>query len=112
VALPKMSAADIKALLQSLVEREPIVARTILNAALDASVPREAAERYLEEYRRVVESLSRVDPHLARTMANATFMARRPTQKAKRHLERFDELITEFAKTDAPIRTLAREAYR
>jgi hypothetical protein len=112
VALPKLSAADIKALLNSLIEREPIVARTILNAALDASVPREAAERYLGEYRRVVDSLSNVEPHLARTMANATFMARRPTQKAKRHLERFGELVTEFRKTDVPIRTLAREACR
>jgi len=112
VALPKLASADIKALLDSLVQREPIVARTILNAALDASVPREAAERYLEEYRRVVESLSHVEPNLARTMANATFMARRPTQKARRHLERFGELITEFGKTDTPTRTLAREACR
>src|SRR5262249_48313988 len=88
------------------------VARTILNAALDASVPRDAAERYLEEYRRVVASLSHVEPNLARTMANATFMARRPTQKAKHHLQHFDQLVTEFGKTEAPIRTLAREACR
>jgi hypothetical protein len=112
VALPKLAGADIKALLDSLVQREPAVARTILNAALDASVPREAAERYLEEYRRVVASLSRVEPNLARTMANATFMARRPTLKAKRHLERFGELVTEFGNSEAPIRTLAREACR
>ena len=112
VALPKLAPADIQALLDSLARREPIVARTILNAALDASVPREAAERYLEEYRRVVESLSHVEPSLARTMANATFMARRPTQKAKRHLERFGEMVREFGKAEAPIRTLAREACR
>jgi hypothetical protein len=112
VSLPKLSADDIEALLDSLIRREPGIARTILNAALDASVPRETAERYLEEYRRVVASLSHVEPNLARTMANATFMARRPTQKAKRHLQHFEELVTEFAETEAPIRTLAREAYR
>jgi len=112
VALPKLSAADIKGLLDSLTRREPIVARTILNTALDASVPREAAERYLKEYRRVVASVSHLEPNLARTMANGTFMARRPTQKAKCHLERFSELITEFSNSDAPVRTLAREACR
>jgi hypothetical protein len=112
VALPKLSAADIKELLDSLARREPLVARTILNAALDASVPREAAERYLKEYQRVVASLSHLEPHLARTMANATFMARQPRQEAKRHLERFSDLVTEFSNADAPVRTLAREACR
>ena len=106
VVLPKLAPAAVEALLDSLTRREPSVARTILNAALDASVPREAAERYLEEYRRVVASLSHVEPNLARTMANATFMARRPTQKAKHHLQHFDQLVTEFGKTEAPIRTL------
>jgi hypothetical protein len=47
VALPKLAPDDILAMLDSLTRREPCVARTILNAALDASVPREAAERYL-----------------------------------------------------------------
>jgi hypothetical protein len=112
VVLPKLAPAAIEALLDSLTRREPSVARTILNAALDASVPREAADRYLEEYRRVVASLSHLEPNLARTMANATFMARRPTQKAKHYLQHFDQLVTEFGKTEAPIRTLAREACR
>ena len=112
VALPKLAPVDIQALLDSLTRREPSVARTILNASLDASVPREVAERYLEEYRRVVASLSHVEPSLARTMANATFMARRPTQKAKHYLQHFDELVTEFGKTEEPTRTLAREACR
>ena len=108
----ELAPAAIEALLDSLTRREPSVARTILNAALDASVPREAAERYLEEYRRVVASLSHVEPNLARTMANATFMAMRPTQRAKHHLQHFDQLVTEFGKTETPIRTLAREACR
>jgi hypothetical protein len=112
VALPKLAPADIFTMLDSLTQREPCVARTILNAALDASVPREAAERYLKEYRRVVASLSHLEPNLARTMANATFMARRPTQKAKHHLQQFGELVTEFSAADAPLRTLARDACR
>ncbi len=112
VALPKLAPADILAMLDSLTQREPCVARTILNAALDASVPREAAERYLEEYRRVVASLSHLEPNLARTMANATFMTRRPTQKAKHHLQQFGELVTEFSEAELPLRTLAREACR
>jgi hypothetical protein len=112
VVLPKLAPATIEALLDSLTRREPSVARTILNASLDASVPCEAAEGYLEEYRRVVASLSHVEPNLARTMANATFMARRPTKKAKHHLQHFDQLVNEFGKTEAPIRTLAREACR
>jgi len=96
VALPKLAPAEILMLLESLTRREPRVARTILNAALDVS---EAAERYLETYRRVVASLSHLEPTLARTMANATFMARRPTQKAKHHLQQFAELVNEFGKT-------------
>ena len=112
VALPKLAPAAIEALLVSLTRREPTVARTILNAALDASVPADAAERYLEEYRCVVASLSHLEPTLARTMANATFMARRPTQKAKHHLRHFDQLVTEFGETETSIRTLAREACR
>jgi hypothetical protein len=39
-------------------------------------------------------------------------MARRPTQKAKRHLDRFGDLVSEFSNSDAPVRTLAREACR
>ena len=112
VALPKLAPPDIEQLLATLQRREPSVARTILNAALDASVPREMAERYLEEYRRVVESLAHLEPELARTLANATFMARRPTQKARRHLQQFERLVTTFGDTGAPIRTLAREACR
>jgi hypothetical protein len=112
VALPKLAPAAIEDLLKSLEHREPAVARTILNAALDAAVPREMAERYLTEYRRVVASLSHLEPDLARTMANATFMASRPTQKAKHHLQKFDDLVVAFGETDAPIRTLAREACR
>jgi hypothetical protein len=112
VALPKLSPSDIEELLKSLEHREPAIARTILNAALDAAVPREMAERYLTEYRRVVASLSHLERDLARTMANATFMATRPTQKAKQHVRQFEELTVAFGETDAPIRTLAREACR
>jgi hypothetical protein len=111
-ALPKLAPGDIQAVLDSLTRREPFVARTILNAALAASVPRETAERYLVEYRRVVASLSHVEPSLARTMANATFMARRPTEKAEDHVQHFAELVTDFTNTEGPLRTLAREAFR
>jgi len=112
VALPKLTPSEIEDLLESLKHREPSVARTILNAALDAAVPHEMAERYLTEYRRVVASLAHLEPDLARTMANATFMASRPTQKAKHHLRQFDDLVVTFGETDAPTRTLAREACR
>src|SRR5262249_29733829 len=66
VALPKLAPSEIEDLLKSLEHREPAIARTILNAALDAAVPRETAERYVTEYRRVVASLSQLEPDLAR----------------------------------------------
>jgi hypothetical protein len=112
VALPKLAPEAIEHLHDSLKRREPAVARTILNAALDAQVPAEMAERYLEQFRQVVASLSHLEPAVARSMANATFMARRPRETARQHLERFDDLVRGFRPKGAPARTLAREAYR
>lgn len=112
VVLPKMSPPSVEQLHAWLAEQEPSIARTILNAAISASVPRAMAERYLEQYRTVVASLSHRDAAVARTLANATFMAADPVEKARAFLTRFDELEKAYKGSDMPARTLAREACR
>lgn len=112
VGLPKLSARQIDNLLRELTADEPTIARTVLNAALDAAVPRTAARRYVAEYRRVTEQLKMVDADIARTLANATFMARAPHRKALEHFKRFADLITNFRDDVEFARTLARAACR
>lgn len=112
VALPKMSAQHIENLLQELTTNDPMIARTVLNTALDAADPRTAAMRYLAEYRRVTEQLIMIDADIARTLANATFMARAPHRKALDHFKRFADLVADFRDDVEFARTLARAACR
>lgn len=112
VALPKLAATQLEALLEELRAEDPTVARTILNVALDAAEPARAAQRYLREFHRVVAQLKTVDPSIARTIANASFMARVPTRTATVHYKRFAELFSTFHDDVAFARTVAKAACR
>lgn len=112
VALPKLSPKQIEDLLEDLRTADPKIARTILNAALDAADPLSASQRYLSEFHHVADQLKAIDPEIARTVANATFMARVPHRKAMAHLKRFAELTREFQDDVEFARTVAREAFR
>jgi hypothetical protein len=112
VALPKLAATQIDALLDELRAQDPTIARTILNVALDAAEPRSAAQRYLREFHRVVARLKTLDPSIARTIANASFMARMPTRIATMHYKRFTQLFSTFRDDVAFARTVARTACR
>jgi hypothetical protein len=112
VALPKLSPERIEDLLEELRAADPRIARTILNAALNAAEPVSMSRRYLAEFHRVTEALKTIDPDIARTVANGTFMARVPHKKAIAHLKRFAELVREFQGDVEFARTVAREAFR
>ena len=91
--LPKLSAPQVQQLLEELTTADRRIARTILNAAIDAADPVIAARRYLAEYRLVARQLRAIDPTIARTLANATFTAVMPLDKALTHARRFLSLI-------------------
>lgn len=112
IALPKLSAEQIERLLADLRAVDPKIARTILNAALDAAEPLSAGRRYLAEYHRVAEQLKNIDVTLARTLANATFMARVPRKKAIDHVKHFADLVAQFQDDVDFVRTVARAACR
>jgi len=112
VALPKLAATEVEALLEELRAQDPTIARTILNVALDAAEPVPAAQRYLREFHRVVAQLKAHDPSIARTIANATFMARKPTRTATLHYKRFAQLFSTFHDDVAFARTVAKTACR
>jgi hypothetical protein len=112
VALPKLAATQVEALLEELRVQDPTIARTILNVALDAAEPLPASQRYLREFHRVVAQLKTLDPGIARTIANATFMARMPTRTATVHYRRFAQLFSTFHDDVAFARTVARTACR
>ena len=112
VGLPKLSAAQIESFLVELNSKNPAIARTILNVALDAAEPLSAGRRYAAEYRRVAGQLKAVDPHIARTLANATFMARVPREKAMDHFKHFADLFVKFREDVGFARTVAKAAFR
>jgi hypothetical protein len=112
VALPKLSADLIEDLLKRLTARDPTIARTILNVALDAADPLTASRRYLAEYNRVVKQFTPIDPDIARTVANATFMASVPRDKALRHFKHFEQLVEKFRDDVGFARTVAKAAFR
>lgn len=112
VALPKLSADQIESFLEELKANDSAIARTVLNAALDAANPRVTGARYMAEYRRVAEQLKSVDPDIARTFANATFMARVPSKKAMHHFKHFADLFMKFRDDVGFARTVARAACR
>lgn len=112
VVLPKLSPDRIEDLFEELRAADPRIARTIMNAALDAAEPISMSRRYLAEFQRLTEALKIIDPGIARTLANGTFMARVPHQKAIGHLGRFTELVSEFQGDVECARTVARAAFR
>lgn len=112
VALPKLSAKQIEDLFAELKASDASIARTILNAALDAADPLTTGRRYLAEFHAVVKQLQRLDPGIARTFANATFMAHAPRDKAMAHFERFAQLMMRFRRDVSFVRTVARASFR
>lgn len=112
VGLPKLSADQIEGFLEELNSKDPTIARTVLNVALDAADPLSAGGRYLREYRRVAKQLKAIDPDIARTVANATFMARVPRMKAMHHFKHFADLFMKFRDDVGFARTVAKAAFR
>jgi len=112
VVLPKLSAAQLLEFLEELSRADRRIARTILNAAVDAADPLSAGRRYLAEYRLVARHLRTINPALARTLANATFTAGMPLSKAIERLEQIASLAAR--QTDHPdvARLLARAGFR
>jgi hypothetical protein len=88
IVLPKLSATQLLDFLEELTRADRRIARTILNAAVDAADPLMAGRHYLAEYRLVARQLRAIDPTLARTVANATFTAGMPLSKAIERLGR------------------------
>jgi hypothetical protein len=111
-ALPKLSVGQIEHFLEELRAVDAKIARTILNAALNAAEPLPAGRRFAEGFRQVAEQLKELDPRLARTLANATFMARIPHEKAIEHFRQFARLIATFQGDVGFLRTVARAAFR
>ena len=86
--LPKLSARDLEDFLAELTSADRRIARTILDAAIDAADPLAAGRRYLAEYRLVARRVHEIDPSMARTLANATFASSVPLRKAMEYIER------------------------
>jgi hypothetical protein len=110
--LPKLSALEIEEFMDELTRADRRIARTVLDAAIDAADPVVAGRRYLAEYRLVARQLQAIEPNIARTLANATFTAGMPLGKAMEHLQKF---LTSIAKQkDHPdvARLLARAGFR
>ena len=111
-ALPKLSARQIEEFLDELTQADRRIARTILNAAVEAADPLITGRRYLAEYRLVARQLRAIDPAMARTLANASFAAGMPLSKAMEHLERFTSLRTQYQDNPDVARLLARAGVR
>jgi hypothetical protein len=110
--LPKLSAREVEGFLVELSVTDRRIARTILNASLEAADPRLAGRRYLDEYRRVEAELQSLEPRLARTVANATFTARAPRNKAVELLRQFGDVMARFEGDANAARMLAKAAFR
>ena len=110
--LPKLSAAQILEFLEELTRADRRIARTILNAAVDAADPLAAGRRYLAEYRLVARQVRAIDPTMARTLANATFTAVVPLTKAMEHLDRFFSLKAKQQDDPETARVLSRAGFR
>jgi hypothetical protein len=106
--LPKLSAVQVASFFAELQQRDRRVARTILNASLDAADPVETGQRYLEEYRHVAEQIHTLEPAVARTLANASFTASAPQEKAIEHLNQFAELLVGFRQNLEFVRSLGK----
>jgi hypothetical protein len=94
--LPKLSARQVEEFVAELAQTDRTIARTILNAALEAAEPLAAGRRYLDEYLRVAGELEMIEPSVARTVANAAFSARAPREKAIDLFRRFSEMAEAY----------------
>ena len=112
VALPKLSARQIEALLAQLRAEDSTIARTVLNVALDAAEPVTAGRRYMDQFHDVREQLTPIDPDFARTFANKVFMARSPRVTATEHFTRFLDVMKTVRGDVAFARTVAKAACR
>src|SRR5207247_9263440 len=91
--LPKISAQGVERLFKELMAANPQVARTMINATVDAADPIIAARKYLQTYTAIVEELRELDPTVARTLANAAFKMRQPSKAARNYLRQFRQLL-------------------
>jgi hypothetical protein len=112
VALPKLSADQVERFLEELRAADTGIARTILNAALDAAEPLPARRRFVDNFHRVARQVRKLDPRLARTLATTTFMARAPHRKASKHFRQFANLIVALRGDAHMLRTVARATFR
>ena len=110
--LPKLSALQIEEFLEELTRADRRIARTVLDAAIDAADPVAAGRRYLAEYRLVARQLQAIEPNIARTLANATFTAGMPLGKAMEHLQKFLTSIARQKDHPDVARLLARAGFR
>ena len=110
--LPKLSAHQIEEFLDELTRADRRIARTVLDAAIDAAEPVVTGRRYLAEYRLVARQLHAIEPNIARTLANATFTAGMPLGKAMEHLQKFLTSIARQKDHPDVARLLARAGFR
>jgi hypothetical protein len=110
--LPKLSATQIQVFLEELRRADRRIARTVLDAAIDAADPISTGRRYLAEYRLVARQLRAIEPNIARTLANATFTAGMPLGKAMEHLQKFLTSIAKQKHHPDVARLLARAGFR
>ena len=110
--LPKLSALQIEEFLEELTRADRRIARTVLDAAIDAADPVGTGRRYLAEYRLVARQLQAIEPNIARTLANATFTAGMPLGKAMEHLQKFLTSIARQKNHPDVARLLARVGFR
>jgi hypothetical protein len=110
--LPKLSARQIEGFLEELRAADRRIARTILNAALQAAEPLVAGRRYLAEYRGVAQHLQTIEPGVARTLANASFTAGAPRRKAMEYFKQLADLKLKFQDQGELARTPAKSAFR
>jgi hypothetical protein len=110
--LPKLSAVEIAHFLDELTRADRKIARTVLDAAIDAADPIVTGRRYLAEYRLVAKQLRSIEPNIARTLANATFTAGMPLGKAMAHVQKFLTSIAKQKNHPDVARLLARAGFR
>ena len=110
--LPKLSARQVEEFVGEVGTTDRRIARTILNAAIEAAEPLAAGRRYLASYRIVAENLTDLDPRVARTLANATFTARAPLRKALDHFKQFASLMKSFVGEVECARMITKAAFR
>jgi hypothetical protein len=110
--LPKLSARQVEEFLDELIAADRRIARTMLDAAIEAAHPIAAGRRYLSEYQAIAQQLQAIDPNIARTLANVCFKAGAPRRKAMEHFKDFAKLLRTFEDNVDFARMLAKAAFR